>query len=102
SNEFSPKHHFTIPGTYVVNLKAITEKGCVDSTASVVVVEEPFTIWVPNAFTPNADYINDRFTPVMQNVSDYTMEIYDRWGLKIFTTTDQSIGWDAYINGEPA
>ncbi len=60
-----------------------------------VEVCEP-TLFVPNAFTPNGDGINDEFKPVGVRVHSYNMIIYDRWGGKVFETNDLNSGW----NGE--
>jgi gliding motility-associated-like protein len=55
-------------------------------------------IWLPNAFTPNGDGLNDVFKPVIQNpelhIKEYKMYIYNRWGNIIFLSSDYSIGWD--------
>ena len=60
-------------------------------------------IWyIPDAFTPNADGKNDVFVPVMKDVQDLSISIYDRWGSKIFEGTDNNPGWNGTINGQPA
>lgn len=55
-------------------------------------------IFVPESFTPNNDGVNDIFTPVMNadNISDYEMRIFDRWGELVFETNTPGVGW----NGE--
>ncbi|MFB6258633.1 MAG: PKD domain-containing protein, partial [Flavobacteriales bacterium] len=70
------------PGTYDVCLKAENTYGCQDSICKEVVIEGRFILYVPNAFTPDGDGINDRFGPVVQGAdeSDYHFYIYDRWG----------------------
>ncbi|MFZ1331381.1 MAG: gliding motility-associated C-terminal domain-containing protein, partial [Flavobacteriales bacterium] len=53
---------------------------------------------VPNTFTPNNDDINDVFLPVVSGtVENYKLEIFDRWGELIFTTSDPTIGWDGSV-----
>ena len=61
------------------------------------------TVYVPNAFTPNGDGTNDIFKPEMlENVKEgYVFEIFDRWGQKVFATTDTEEGWDGKIGGKP-
>jgi gliding motility-associated-like protein len=55
---------------------------------------------VPNAFTPyNSDGINDVFKPKLIGVHDYRFMIFNRWGDKIFETTDRELGWDGYVKG---
>lgn len=56
-------------------------------------------LYVPNAFTPNGDGLNDVFR--ILPIEGYTLSrlsIYNRWGKKIFNTTDPNIGWDGNIN----
>ena len=62
-----------------------------------------FEYYVPNAFTPNGDGLNDnlRITGLYRNIS-FRMYVYDRWGRQIFETNDMDQGWDGKINGKPA
>ena len=53
-------------------------------------------IWVPNAFTPNNDGLNDVFKPYIENVSTYHLYILNRWGELLFETTDFSQGWNGF------
>ena len=60
--------------------------------------------FIPNAFTPNGDGLNDIFKPVLTYVDDeeYVFSIFDRWGNLIFYTEEITVGWDGNINGKPA
>jgi gliding motility-associated-like protein len=50
---------------------------------------------LPNVFTPNGDTFNDRFIPwPYTSVSDIILDIYDRWGRLVYTTTDPDVNWD--------
>jgi len=53
-------------------------------------------VWVPNAFTPNNDNVNDVFKPVTRFVqeADFIFEVYNRWNQKIFESRDLNVGWD--------
>lgn len=70
----------------------------------------PPVIYIPNAFTPNKDGVNDIFYAqgvFIQNLTgkpliDYELKIYDRWGQLIFETNDLTRGWDGNINSQPA
>ncbi|MDD5508697.1 MAG: gliding motility-associated C-terminal domain-containing protein [Bacteroidales bacterium] len=79
--------------------------GCMGSdTAEILLSEgsdcEGFLLF-PNAFTPNGDGSNDVFKPaIMQNIYRSRMEIYNRWGLFIFSTEDITRGWDGTCNGQ--
>ena len=57
------------------------------------------TFYVPNAFTPNDDLINDHFTPKGTNYKYYEMSIYNRWGEQIFFTRNIMTGWDGTFKG---
>ena len=57
---------------------------------------------MPNAFTPNGDSHNDVFRiPPDTYLNLREFSIFNRWGNKIFTTTDITKGWDGYTNGLP-
>ncbi|MBU2649533.1 MAG: gliding motility-associated C-terminal domain-containing protein [Bacteroidetes bacterium] len=58
----------------------------------------------PNAFSPNGDQLNDVFMlkgPV-DEIARYTLKIFDRWGARVFETSNIEEGWDGQINGSPA
>jgi len=65
-----------------------------------VVCGEPY-IYVPNAFTPNGDGNNDILYVHADMATDLYFAIYDRWGEKIFETTDASKGWNGTYKGKP-
>ena len=63
----------------------------------------PAYVYIPDAFTPWDDNgINDTFRITTANLKQYKMEIYNRWGAKVFETSDPESGWDGTHNGEPA
>ena len=57
------------------------------------------TIFVPNAFTPNEDGINETFEPKMYNVESYKLHIFNRWGQLLFTSTSPNNQWDGTYLG---
>ncbi|MFT7099794.1 MAG: gliding motility-associated-like protein [Bacteroidia bacterium] len=59
-------------------------------------------IYYPNAFTPNADKINDFYVTPSEYIKDYEISIYNRWGEKVFQTTDISKHWDGNYLGKAA
>ena len=83
----------TEEGEYSVIIQ--TAEGCTDTTA-VMMVNTWFPVNVPNAFTPNGDGLNDVFKPVVdaEQVRQFSMSIYNRWGQLFFETGDPSKGWD--------
>jgi len=59
-------------------------------------------IYVPTAFTPNGDALNDVLRAIPVGIPDFHyFRIYNRWGAIVFTTNDPSRGWDGRINGQP-
>lgn len=57
------------------------------------------SIYVPNVFTPNGDGINDVLTIYTKGITAFSIEIFDRWGQMVFTTTYPAICWDGRTNG---
>ncbi len=114
STELEPIHKYTELGNYNVKLQAWSVYNCyADSTATnTIMVEGQGKIEFPNAFNPNEggsnggvynttnDTENQVFHPFSEGVIEYTLEIYDRWGEKLFETTDPLIGWDGYYKGK--
>lgn len=92
---------FEQPGKYPVVLLVKNQWGCIDTVIKTVVIEEEFAFYVPNSFTPNGDGINDVFQPKGMGFTDYTLDIYDRWGERIFSTNSFYQGWDGYFKGAP-
>jgi gliding motility-associated-like protein len=69
------------------------------SNSNVTKALQNATLYVPNAFVPTG--VNNEFRPVgsFVDINDYHFFIYDRWGQKIFETSDKTAGWDGKING---
>lgn len=84
--------------TYV--LRFTDADGCV-ATDEVLIVIDPRDrrLFLPNAFTPNGDGVNDVFFPMGLGITTINMKIFDRWGEKLYETNDISKGWDGYYNG---
>ncbi|MCC6600417.1 MAG: gliding motility-associated C-terminal domain-containing protein [Crocinitomicaceae bacterium] len=57
---------------------------------------QPF--YVPNTFTPNGDGNNDVFKPVAGFISEWEFSVYNRWGERVFFSTDEDKGWDGSSN----
>ncbi len=87
----------TDPGLYTAI--ATTDLGCSFTDDIEVMNREcvAFTIYIPNAFSPNQDGRNDRFLASIPDgvfVLEYEMHIYDRWGNQVFEAFDINVGWD--------
>lgn len=83
-------------GTFNVTLITTSSSGCVDSVSQLVFIDGEFAIYVPNAFTPDADGQNDVFIPMGLGIlsTDYHLYIFDRWGNTIFESTELNVGWN--------
>ena len=85
-------------GEYYVYVE--DQNGCSDFSNNVIVNEVPRTeIYVPNSFTPNADWHNEVFVVYGKNIKTYSMKIFDRWGDLLFESDDIQKHWDGYFNG---
>jgi gliding motility-associated-like protein len=84
---------YTITGT--------TDSGCISVTSSLITVNPQHQIYIPNAFTPNNDGINDLWQAFGYKKAWIfcEVEVYDRWGEKIFQSTDINFGWDGKYRG---
>jgi len=83
----------TDQGYYSVIIE--TENGCT-SADTVMMMNAAVPVYVPNAFTPNGDGLNDTFKPVVDSelVRQYHLTIYNNWGQLIFETSDTGRGWE--------
>lgn len=78
-----------------VYLLSVTDSNDCSAHKRVAVMETcPDFVFVPNAFTPNGDGLNDVFLPQTHNLESYSMNIVNRWGEIVFTTTNPQQGWD--------
>ncbi|MGL1889532.1 MAG: gliding motility-associated C-terminal domain-containing protein [Reichenbachiella sp.] len=57
-------------------------------------------MFLPSAFTPDGDDLNDYLIAKGPAVYNFYMEVYNRWGIRIFSTNDIVNGWDGKVNGE--
>ena len=96
SVEFSPNFNYSAIDCFTVTLAASNAEGCRDSTAGTVCVEDPYALYMPNAFTPNGDEVNDVLMPItsIQDPKNFQLMIFDRWGGPVFSTADLYQGWD--------
>ncbi|MFT5876165.1 MAG: gliding motility-associated-like protein [Salibacteraceae bacterium] len=78
------------------------EYSCFEKDTSFTISLEEYRVFVPNAFTPDGDGVNDYFIPVTYGVDRLMyMYVYDSWGGLVFESTDLNIGWDGTVYGEP-
>lgn len=94
STEQNPVFIYTEAGAYAITLIAKSDQGCIDTVTKTILVGQDFGIFVPNAFTPNGDGLNDIFFAKGFGIVSFKMEIFDRWGEKVFTGNNINDAWD--------
>lgn len=99
---FQPDINYTFQDTGIqkVDLVVLHPSGCPDTITRYFDVVPEAGIYIPNAFSPNGDGINDIFKPKGNyfGVQDYQMAIYSRWGDQVFLTEDLESGWNGKRN----
>jgi gliding motility-associated-like protein len=82
--------------TYTVE----TKNDCFDFSEEFLVnVIRDFYLEAPSAFTPNGDSNNDIFRFEGNNIANFDLKIFNRWGDIVFSTNDINQGWDGTVNG---
>ncbi len=107
----SPFHQYETEGSFTILLTAVAKYStieCSDTVTQKVRAKTAGFTNVPNAFTPNpagpnggvpdeTDLTrNDVFLPVTKGVTEFQMQIFDRWGNLVFESNNRNIGWDGY------
>lgn len=92
------------PGMYTVCLAAFNFNECPDTVCHFITIDDVLFTYVPNAFTPDADGVNDgfRMSANIPVITNFSMVIFDRWGQEVFSTTDYNEAWlGSYRNSGP-
>ncbi len=91
-------------GNHLISYSYTDSHGCDNSDSTTIFIktgtECEIVIWMPNAFTPDGDGLNDVFRPVSNNIRQYILNIYNRSGQLVFTSTQPEVGWDGTLKGE--
>ena len=85
------------PGTYIVD---ISVGNCTIQDNIIFEGFCPWTLFVPNAFTPDGDGYNDTFNAKADNIIEYEMLIYNRWGDMIYQSESLENDWDGTFMGK--
>lgn len=96
-----PVHVFQTAGIYKVQLTVRNTDGCSDKVMHEIIVSGDTVAYLPSAFTPNNDGVNELFRPMGADVINSEGSIYNRWGQKIFSW-EHSEGWDGFSEGKAA
>ncbi len=89
-----------ISTTYLLTVTDVNT-GCIGYDTVDVFVTNEFNIFVPTAFSPNLDGTNDDLFVRGTGLKSFTLDVFDRWGMKIFTTSDPELGWNGNHNDKP-
>jgi gliding motility-associated-like protein len=90
----NPVHTFPGAGTYTVTQVVYNQFGCPDTFKLILDFNDG--ILIPNVFTPDGDGVNDVWYIPNSGMKEFHVDIYDRWGLKVFETTADEIRWDGH------
>jgi gliding motility-associated-like protein len=101
NNPFAPNPIAILDRDITYNIYAATPAGCkAFDTIKIKVYEGP-ELYVPNAFTPNGDGLNDYLKVISIGMKKFHFfRIYNRFGQLVFSTTDPAKGWDGSIKGK--
>lgn len=106
-----------IPFFFIANIFAQNSQGVVNkyritayqkgnnqvmSVSNEVGIVPAAVLYVPNAFTPNGDGLNDTFGCKGEGITEYNLQIFDRWGNMIFESNDMRRQWDGNYHNEIA
>lgn len=93
-------HKYDDLGFYNVVLSVKDTNGCTASAFTKVEVREPFAVFIPNAFTPDDNGLNDLWSPTGTGVAaePYEVSVFDRWGRMVFHSTTWGEGWNGKVN----
>lgn len=97
TNQRSQMVTVSSPSTYSVNVT--NSFGCTRRSTFHVRENCESAIYVPTAFTPDNDGINDYFKVVGENIVRFEMRVYNRWGEEVFLSENPDLGWNGSVNG---
>ncbi|MBP6334605.1 MAG: gliding motility-associated C-terminal domain-containing protein [Bacteroidia bacterium] len=95
----SPIANPLVTTTYTVSITD-SSTGCTATRQVTITILHDNKYFIPNTFSPNGDGRNDYLYLRGNNLYGVRFTIYDRWGEKVFETTDPTIGWDGRYKGK--
>jgi gliding motility-associated-like protein len=88
------QHLYADTGSYLVTLIVTSTDGCIDTTYRIIEVNKFFTLYIPNAFTPNDDGRNDAFIIKGDGVVDLDIKIFNRRGQMVYRSDALNKAWN--------
>ncbi|MEO6903425.1 MAG: PKD domain-containing protein [Bacteroidia bacterium] len=95
----SPYYTYSDTGLFIVTHIAFNQYGCNDTVTHTIRIKEETAVFIPNAFSPDDNGLNDIFLPKFSGIKEFHMLIFDRWGSQVFKSDDMNIGWNGRFNG---
>lgn len=94
-----PMYSFRDTGQQLITLIVTHPSGCQDSTNQVIDVVPQTTFFMPNAFSPNGDSVNDVFKGkgFLEGIKHFELQIWNRWGELVFQSDNPAEGWDGRL-----
>jgi gliding motility-associated-like protein len=89
-------------GLQSYNIRITSRLGCITIDTQFVKTIPGVTVYLPNAFTPNNDNLNDRFYPLTDGIKEvYSFKVFNRWGVELYSWKANDQGWDGMFKGVP-
>jgi gliding motility-associated-like protein len=98
STETNPIYSYPEQGTYVITLEAISADDCKDTDSKKIIIASHYA--VPDAFSPNNDYINDVLYVYGGPFEKLDFRIFNKWGTLVFESDNINSGWDGTFGGK--
>lgn len=96
-----PSHNYTVPDVYEVKLVVISSDGCEDSTTVKINIRDESLFYIPNAFTPDGNGLNELFRVYTWNINaPIELVIYDRLGVEVYNSTTDNPNGGVYWTGQ--
>ncbi|RQO30540.1 hypothetical protein DBR32_13330 [Taibaiella sp. KBW10] len=99
STETNPSHEYNRTGTYTVCLTATNDFNCSDKICKTLQATIYPVVDIPTGFSPNADGKNDILRIRGYGIEKVNLQIFNRWGEKVFETNQVDKGWDGTYKG---
>lgn len=87
----------TITEEGIYSVKLTNEYGCSGEDSILIEDKCPLEVYIPNIFSPNGDHINDYFRIESSHIDKFFMEIFTRWGERVFTTESITGTWNGLL-----
>lgn len=101
NTDYSDSKLNTDVGLYFYTIEASENNSIYKSVSNTIELFQKPLVMAPNAYTPNRDGLNDVWLPSSIFVKDYSLMIYNRWGQKVFETTNKKEGFSTAVLSNP-